>query len=90
MSYPLLRSVGALCTCCLCNPLRQLDGIHGSSAQRGFGEAQKAKWENEWSEKVGVSLEYSFDSSGPDAWNPKGAPDRFLHHDGRALVMGAC
>ena len=32
---------------------------------------QKKVWENKWTDQVGVSLEYSFDSSGPDAWESK-------------------
>jgi DNA-binding beta-propeller fold protein YncE len=32
---------------------------------------ERAKWGNEWSDRVGAHLEYSFDSSGPDAWDAK-------------------
>lgn len=43
---------------------------------------QKAAWETEWSRKVGVSLEYQFDSSGPDAWDSKEHPTVFITTEG--------
>lgn len=42
----------------------------------------KAAWETEWSKKVGVSLEYSIDSSGPDAWDPTEHPLVFITTEG--------
>jgi len=43
---------------------------------------QKAAWENDWTRKVGVSLEYQFDSSGPDAWDPEDHPLVFITTEG--------
>ena len=45
-------------------------------------DKQKAAWSTKWSEQVGVSLEYSFDSDGPDAWNPKEHPTVFMTTEG--------
>ena len=39
---------------------------------------ERAKWGNEWSDRVGAHLEYSFDSSGPDAWDAKQYPTVFV------------
>lgn len=43
---------------------------------------QKAAWENEWTKKVGVTLEYTFDSSGPDAWDSAEHPLVFVTTEG--------
>lgn len=43
---------------------------------------QQAAWSNAWSEKVGVTLEYSFDSSGPDAWDSSEHPLVFFTTEG--------
>ncbi len=43
---------------------------------------QKAAWENEWTRKVGVVLEYDLDSSGPDAWDSKEHPLVFITTEG--------
>lgn len=43
---------------------------------------QKQAWENAWTENVGVTLEYSFDSSGPDAWDPTEHPLVFITTEG--------
>lgn len=43
---------------------------------------QKAAWENEWTEKVGIELEYDLDSSGPDAWDSKTHPLVFITTEG--------
>ncbi len=43
---------------------------------------QKAAWENEWTEKVGIELEYDLDSSGPDAWDSKAHPLVFITTEG--------
>jgi len=45
-------------------------------------DRQKASWATEWSEKVGVELEYSFDSSGPDAWDTAAHPLVFVTTEG--------
>ena len=43
---------------------------------------QKKAWENEWTDKVGVSLEYDIDSSGPDAWDAEEHPLVFMTTEG--------
>jgi hypothetical protein len=43
---------------------------------------QKAAWENEWSEQVGIKLEYDLDSSGPDAWDSEKHPLVFVTTEG--------
>ena len=53
-----------------------------AAAPKEASARQKAQWENEWSEKVGISLEYSFDSSGPDAWDSKEHPTVFITTEG--------
>ena len=40
------------------------------------------EWATPWAEKVGVSLEKSFDSSGPDAWDPEEHPLVFITTEG--------
>lgn len=43
---------------------------------------EKANWATEWSERVGVELEYTFDSSGPDAWDSEEHPLVFMTTEG--------
>jgi len=43
---------------------------------------EKAAWENEWTQKVGVTLEYRFDSDGPDAWDANEHPLVFITTEG--------
>jgi hypothetical protein len=43
---------------------------------------QKAAWENEWTEQVGIELEYDLDSSGPDAWDSEEHPLVFITTEG--------
>ncbi len=76
MIYPLSRSVGALCVL-LC-----MSWTASVAAPKEASAKQKDAWASEWSEKVGVSLEYSFDSSGPDAWDPKEHPVVFITTEG--------
>lgn len=58
-------------------------GTSGVAAEvQPASKKDKAAWENEWSEKVGVSLEHQFDSSGPDAWDPKQHPNVFVTTEG--------
>ena len=58
----------------------------GSSAYAGSvkfaSDEEKAEWANEWSERVGVHLEYSFDSSGADAWDAKKHSTVFVTTEG--------
>jgi mono/diheme cytochrome c family protein len=42
---------------------------------------EKEAWANQWSEKVNIELEYSFDSSGPDAWDSSQHPLVFITLD---------
>ena len=69
MSYPLSRSVVAFCALLCMSWTASM-----AAPPKEASAKQKAAWANEWSEKVGISLEYSFDSSGPDAWDPKDCP----------------
>jgi mono/diheme cytochrome c family protein len=43
---------------------------------------EKEAWANQWSEKVNIELEYSFDSSGPDAWDSSQHPLVFITTEG--------
>ena len=80
MSYPLLRSVGTLCVLLCMSWTASM-----AAPPKEASAKQKAAWANEWSEKVDVSLEYSFDSSGPDAWDPKEHPVVFVTTEGTWL-----
>jgi mono/diheme cytochrome c family protein/DNA-binding beta-propeller fold protein YncE len=53
-----------------------------SAAPKVASAKEKAAWANEWSEKVNIELEYSFDSSGPDAWNSAEHPLVFVTTEG--------
>ena len=53
---------------------------------------EKEAWANQWSEKVNIELEYSFDSSGPDAWDSSQHPLVFITTEGPGyggLLSGA-
>jgi mono/diheme cytochrome c family protein len=43
---------------------------------------EKEAWAIQWSEKVNIELEYSFDSSGPDAWDSSQHPLVFITTEG--------
>ena len=45
-------------------------------------EIDPADWATEWSERGGITLEQSFDSSGPDAWDPAEHPVVFITSEG--------
>lgn len=45
-------------------------------------ERERQAWENEWSERVGATLEYEFDSSGADAWDAETHPNVFVTSEG--------
>ncbi|MFQ6005251.1 MAG: YncE family protein [Woeseia sp.] len=70
MSFPLSQSRFALPAVLIVSVCMYWTGAVASPPKAASAK-EKAAWANEWSEKVGVSLEYSFDSSGPDAWDPK-------------------
>jgi mono/diheme cytochrome c family protein/DNA-binding beta-propeller fold protein YncE len=57
-------------------------GSAAADAPDAATERQKQAWSSEWSDKVGVSLEYQLDSSGPDAWDPKEHPNVFITTEG--------
>ena len=50
----------------------------------GVANAQFAKddWTTQWAEKLEIKLEKTFDSSGPDAWDPKKHPLVFITSEG--------
>jgi DNA-binding beta-propeller fold protein YncE/mono/diheme cytochrome c family protein len=52
------------------------------AAPKEASARQKTAWANEWSEKVNIELEYSFDSSGPDAWDSAEHPLVFITTEG--------
>jgi mono/diheme cytochrome c family protein/DNA-binding beta-propeller fold protein YncE len=56
--------------------------IAADAAPKLATEKQKAAWSTKWSEQVGVSLEYSFDSSGPAAWTPEDDSTVFITTEG--------
>jgi len=45
-------------------------------------EIDPADWATEWSERTGVTLEHSFDSSGPDAWDAAAHPLVYVLSEG--------
>lgn len=45
-------------------------------------KSTKAKWSTPWAERVGVELEYTADSRGPDAWDPEQHPTVFVTTEG--------
>lgn len=53
-----------------------------ADAPREASDRQKERWATEWSEKVGVELEYQFDSSGPALWDPEEHPTVFITTEG--------
>ena len=53
-----------------------------SAAPKPATEKQKSAWATKWSEQVGISLEYSFDSSGPAAWTPEDDSTVFITTEG--------
>jgi DNA-binding beta-propeller fold protein YncE len=57
-------------------------GAANAAGPKAATAKQKAAWENEWTEKVGIQLEYDFDSSGPDAWDSKKHPSVFITTEG--------
>jgi len=76
MSFWLPRSVVALLVV-LC-----MSWTAAVAAPKEATARQKEAWANEWSEKVNIELEYSFDSSGPDAWDSSEHPLIFVTTEG--------
>lgn len=50
----------------------------------GIGNAQPTadSWTTPWAKKLGITLETTFDSSGPDAWDAKEHPLVFITSEG--------
>jgi len=74
------RGCSAIVAACLCACM--FVGTAGAAEPRPATAKQKSAWENDWTRKVGVELEYQFDSSGPDAWNPEDHPLVFITTEG--------
>ena len=55
---------------------------YGAPPKKGDRPSEGSLGDGEYSEKVGVSLEYQFDSSGPDAWDPAAHPMVFITTEG--------
>lgn len=53
-----------------------------ADAPKKASKRQQQQWATEWSEKVGVELEYQFDSSGADAWDSKKHSTVFITTEG--------
>ena len=66
-----------LLTCCAL-----LASTANAAPPKEASKKQKANWATEYSEKVGVTLEYQFDSSGPDAWDSEAHPLVFITSEG--------
>ena len=56
--------------------------IAEAAAPKKASARQKAAWQTEWAERVGVELEYSFDSSGDTAWDSSEHPLVFITTEG--------
>ena len=56
--------------------------IAEAAAPKKASARQKAAWQTEWAERVGVELEYSFDSSGDTAWDSSKHPLVFITTEG--------
>ena len=81
MSFPPSRNRSVIVTA-LCTLLCASWTASMAAPPKEASSREKAAWSTEWSEKVGVTLEYSFDSSGPDAWNSKEHPLVFITTEG--------
>ncbi len=77
MNLPLFQARSAVFTALIISICLICSGANAAPPKPATAK-QKAAWENEWTEKVGVMLEYDFDSSGPDAWDAKEHPLVFI------------
>ena len=68
------------CTCALALSFAGTTAF--AQAPKAASKRDKSAWENEWSEKVNISLEYSLDSDGPDAWDSAEHPLVFFTTEG--------
>ncbi len=61
-----------------------LSAVLITSLVAGVAHAQATKdgWTTSWAKKLGVKLDKTFDSSGPDAWDPKAHPLVFMTSEG--------
>ncbi len=66
MNLPLFKATTAVSTALILSVCLICSGANAAPPKAATAK-QKAAWENEWTKKVGVELEYDFDSSGPDA-----------------------
>lgn len=80
MNLPLSNTRLALLAIVCCSVC--LSWTASFAAPKEASARQKAAWENKWTGKVGVTLEYSFDSSGPDAWDSSEHPLVFITTEG--------
>jgi hypothetical protein len=53
-----------------------------AQAPKAASKRAKAAWENKWTEKVGISLEHTMNSDGPDAWDASEHPLVFFTTEG--------
>jgi len=81
MNFPLSQARSAVLTILVTSLCMIWSGANAAPPKAASAK-EKAAWENEWTQKVGVSLEYSFDSSGPDAWDSKQHPLVFMTTEG--------
>ncbi len=56
--------------------------LAGGGAVSAQAQTSAQAWTTPWAKKLGVVLEKSFDSSGPDAWDPKKNPLVFVTSEG--------
>jgi DNA-binding beta-propeller fold protein YncE len=56
--------------------------VAGLGLGTAWAQSAAGKWTTSWAEKLGVTLEKTFDSSGPDAWDPKKHPLVFVTSEG--------
>jgi DNA-binding beta-propeller fold protein YncE len=78
---PMSRVRSFAITCGLFASLVCLPNVFAQSAEPVSSEVQ-AKWSTPWAKGADIVLEYSFDSSGPDAWNPEEHPTVFITTEG--------
>ena len=81
MNLPLFQAKSAVLTALIVSVCLISSGANAAGPKPATAK-QKVAWENEWSEKVGVALEYDLDSSGPDAWDAEEHPLVFITTEG--------
>ena len=81
MNLPIFKTRSAVLTAFTLSACLICGGANAAPPEAATAK-QKSAWENEWTKKVGVELEYDFDSSGPDAWDSKEHPLVFITTEG--------